>query len=373
MHIQRPVWAEVDLNAVAHNLGEVRKRTKAKIMAIVKANAYGHGAYPVANTLLKAGADCLGVAILAEALELRAKGITAPILILGYTPEEMARQVVEKDITQTVYTLNQTHALAQAGRDLGKEAKVHIKVDTGMGRIGFPWDGPEAISPVFEMAGLQVEGAFTHLAVADIKDKSFTLEQLDKFHFCLDTLAAYGHPVPLKHAANSAAVIDVPEAHLDMVRPGIMLYGLAPSREVDLTGVDLRPAMTLKAKIALVKNLPAGSSVSYGRTFRAPAEVRVATLPIGYADGYTRLLSNRAEVLIRGRRAPVIGRICMDQCMVDVSAIPEASVGDEAVLFGSDGEDLLPVDELADILGTINYELVCMVSARVPRIYSGNA
>ncbi len=372
MDIQRPVWAEVDLKAVAHNLGEVRKKTKARIMGIVKANAYGHGAYPVAKTLLQAGANRLGVAILAEALELRAKGVTSPILILGYTPEEMARQVVEHDITQTVYSLNQADAIANAARHLGKVVKIHIKIDTGMGRIGFPWDGPEAIYPVFKMEGLLVEGAFTHLAVADIKDKSFTLEQLDKFRFCMDSLEAAGHPVPIKHAANSAAVIDVPEAHLDMVRPGIMLYGLAPSREVDLKSVDLRPAMTLKAKVALVKKLPAGASVSYGRTFRASSEVRVATLPLGYADGYSRILSNRAQVLIRGRRAPVIGRICMDQCMVDVSGIPETSVGDEAVLFGSDGQHRLPVDELADILGTINYELVCMVSARVPRIYNRN-
>jgi len=369
MEVQRPVWVEIDLAAIAHNVGEVRKKTKAKIMAIVKANAYGHGAYQVAKTVLAAGADCLGVALLAEGLELRAKGITSPMLILGYTPKGSAELVVKNDITQTVFSFSQAQALSKAAQELGKTAKVHIKLDTGMNRIGFGWDKTEQILPLFALAGLEVEGVFTHLAVSDIKDKSFTYEQLDKFGQGVARLEACGGKIPFKHAANSAAIIDVPEAHLDMVRPGIMLYGLAPSQDVDLGSVDLRPAMTFKAEVALVKKLPPGVTISYGRTYKTERETVVATLPLGYADGYTRLLSNRAEVLVKGRRAPLVGRICMDQCMIDVSDVPGVAEGDHVVLFGSDGDKILPVDELANTLGTINYELVCMVSERVPRIF----
>ncbi len=369
MDFRRPVWAEVDLDAIAHNLGQVKKKTKSMVMAIVKANAYGHGVYPAARTVLASGADRLGVAILAEALEIKAKGITSPVMVLGYTPEHSVRHIVENDVIQTVFSLSQAEALAKAARELGKTGTVHIKIDTGMSRIGFGWDKADEIIRIFDLDGVKVEGAFTHFAVADIRDKSFTLQQLDKFLQCIDRLEKLGAQIPIKHAANSAAIIDMPEAHLDMVRPGIMLYGLAPSREVDLTSVELKPAMTLKAEIALVKKLASGDTVSYGRTYKAEKEITVATLPLGYADGYTRLLSNRALVLVRGERAPIIGRICMDQCMIDVSSVPGVSQGDEVILFGRGGKYKLPVDELADILGTINYEMVCMVNARVPRVY----
>lgn len=372
MEVRRPVWAEIDLDAIAHNVGQVKNKTRAKIMAIVKANAYGHGAYAVAKTALAAGAERLGVALLAEAIELRDKGITAPIHVLGYTPEESAKLVVEGDIIQTVFSLSQAEALAKAAQGLGKTAKVHIKIDTGMSRIGFGWDKTDQILPLFYLHGLEVEGAFTHLAAADIKEKSFTFEQLDKFVKCIARLESFGVKIAIRHAANSAAIIDVPQAHFEMVRPGIMLYGLAPSQDVDLDSVDLRTAMTFKAEVALVKKLPRGATVSYGRTYRAEGDITVATLPLGYADGYTRLLSNRANVLVKGKRAPIVGRICMDQCMINVTEIPGVAAGDPVVLFGRDGEHVLPVDELANMLGTINYELVCMVSARVPRIYQGS-
>lgn len=369
MDSDRPVWAEIDLQAIRHNLGQVKNKTQAKIMAIVKANAYGHGAYQVAKTVLEAGADRLGVALLAEALELREQGIKAPVMILGYTPQEYAGTVVENEIIQTVFSSNQAQALAQAARKLNKEAVIHLKIDTGMSRIGFPWDKPEEIARIADIEGLNIEGAFTHFAVSDIKDKSFTRLQLERFLSCTDELARLGLDIKIKHAANSAAIIDMPEAHLDMVRPGIMLYGLAPSQEVDLASVDLQPAMTLKAKVALVKQITAGTTVSYGRTYTARKNTEIATLPLGYADGYSRLFSNKACVMVKGIKAPVVGRVCMDQCMIDVSNVPDVQENDEVVLFGRDAYGILAVDELAHILDTINYEIVCMVSYRIPRIY----
>ncbi|HWJ02297.1 MAG TPA: alanine racemase [Verrucomicrobiae bacterium] len=371
MEFQRPVWAEIDLAAIAHNVSQVKNNTKSLVMAIVKANAYGHGAYPVAQAALRAGADRLGVAILAEALELRELGIRDPIMVLGYTPEHSANFVIENEIIQTVFTVSQAQALARAARNIGKKAIVHIKVDTGMSRIGFGWNKVDEIARVCAVKDIHVEGIFTHFAVADIQDKSFTHTQLERFLSCVNELESAGIHIPVKHAANSAAIIDMPEAHLDMVRPGIMIYGLAPSKEVNLTNYDLQPAMTLKAQIALVKELPVGETVSYGRTFKTQKTTQVATLPLGYADGYTRMLSGKSSALVRGVRAPVIGRICMDQCMLDVTDFPEVKAGDEVILFGRDKNHRLPVDDLADILGTINYEMVCMVAARVPRIYVG--
>jgi alanine racemase len=367
--LSRPVWAEIDLEAVVHNFAQVKQKTEAKVMAIVKANAYGHGAIPVARALVANGADRLGVAILTEALELRASGIEVPIMIIGYTPESHASQVVENNIIQTVFTVEQAEALAAAAKKLGKNAVVHLKIDTGMSRIGFRWDSPEEVQPIFGLDGLIVEGVFTHFAVADMQNKQFTHEQLNRFKQCVDVIESKHGRIPIKHAANSAAIIDLPETYLDMVRPGIMLYGLAPSDEVDLSDIELKPAMTLKTQISMLKSLSAGTTVSYGRNYKADKIITVATLPLGYADGYSRLLSNKAEVLIKGQRARIIGRVCMDQCMVDVTHIPELSVGDEVILFGTDGNDSIRVDELADILGTINYEIVCMVSSRVPRVY----
>ncbi len=365
----RPVWAEIDLDAIAYNLVQVKSLTKAMVMAIVKANAYGHGVFPVAKKLLEVGADRLGVATLGEALELRQRGITAPIMILGFTPEHAAKYVVENDIIQTIFSKRQAQVLSDVARDQSKQAIVHLKIDSGMNRIGFDCNKPEDILAIRDLPGLSIEGAFTHFAVADITDKSFTLQQLARFKSCVEYLESKGMHIALKHAANSAAIIDLPEAHLDMVRPGIMLYGLAPSQEVDLTRVTLKPAMALKARIAMIKTIMPGATVSYGRKYEAKREITVATLPLGYADGYSRVLSHKVFALLKGKRVPVIGSICMDQCMLDVSDVLDAKEGDEVILFGSAEGQSVPVEELADIMGTINYEIVCMIGARVPRVY----
>ncbi|OAT81077.1 alanine racemase [Desulfotomaculum copahuensis] len=369
--LSRPVWAEVDLNAVAHNVKQIKRLLKpgTQMMAVVKADAYGHGASSVAQTALLSGADRLAVAILSEALALRESGITAPILILGYTPPEQSCLLVANEITQTVFTVEMARAISRAAQKAGKTAKVHLKIDTGMSRIGVtPEEAPGFAAAVADLPGLEVEGAFTHMAVADEADKTYTRWQFGRFMQAVQGIAARGINIPLKHVANSPTTLDLPEMHLDMVRPGIIIYGLWPSLEVKHE-IDLKPAMQLKARVAYVKEVPAGTSVSYGRTFTTSAPSIIATLPIGYADGWSRLLSSKAEVLIHGRRVPLIGRVCMDQCMIDVTGVPDVRAGDEAVLFGCQDGQCLPVEEVAAKMGTINYEMVCLISKRVPRRY----
>lgn len=369
----RPVWAEVDLGAVAHNVKEIRRITAspAKVMAIVKANAYGHGAPQVSQVALDNGAERLGVAILDEALQLRMEGFSVPILVMGYTPPEEADTVVRHGITQTVYTWEQALALSKAAQKLDREAFVHLKIDTGMGRIGFlpTEEAVQVMVKIASLPGVNVEGAFTHFATADIRDKSFAQRQLQLFHNVLNDLAARGVTIPIKHAANSAGIIDMPESHLDMVRPGISIYGIYPSQEVQKDRISLKPAMALKAKVSFVKEVAEGTTVSYGCTWRAAQKTRIASLPLGYADGYTRLLSNKGHALIHGTKVPVVGRVCMDQCMLDVGQVPQTKIGDEVVLFGRQGQQVLPVEEVAEQIGTIPYEVVCMVSYRVPRRY----
>ena len=367
--LERPVWAEIDLSAITHNVREIKKslRPGVKFCAVVKADAYGHGAVAVARTVLSAGADRLAVAILGEAIELREAGFLAPIQVLGYTPPHQARTVAVYDIAQTVYSMDGVRALAAAGVETGKPVKLHIKIDTGMGRIGIgPEEAGDFAAAVAAMSGVEIEGVFSHFATADADDKSYAYEQYGRFEEALERIKAKGIDIPIKHIANSAATLEMPDTHLDMVRPGIILYGLWPSPEVK-QNMTLVPAMCLKARIAYVKNVPAGSGISYGRSYIAATESKIATLPIGYADGWTRLLSGRTDVLINGSRAPLVGRICMDQCMADVTDIADVKDGDTAILFGTPA---LTTDEVADILGTINYELVCLVGKRVPRVYT---
>jgi alanine racemase len=368
-----PVWAEIDLDALTSNMSEVRRLTSptAKILAVVKANAYGHGAVEVSRTVLSGGADWLGVARLDEGLSLREAGIGAPILILGYLPHEQSADVVRSRLSQAVYTSDMALALAEAAAAEGTRAKVHLKIDTGMGRIGWI-AGPEAVREIMILARnrhLEVEGIFTHFAAADLNDKKYTKEQFEKFTGLIEELRRNGLEIPIKHAANSAALMEMPETHLDMVRAGIILYGLYPSDEVDHSRIKLRPVMSLKAKVAHVKRVPAGFKVSYGCTYSTENDTVIATLPLGYADGYSRLLSSKGHALIRGRRAPVAGRVCMDQIMVDVGHIPGVNIGDEAVLIGRQGDQEITADEVAGMLGTINYEVVCMISHRVQRVY----
>ncbi len=369
----RPAWAEVELGAIAHNLREIRRITQpqARIMAIVKANAYGHGAVQVSRTALENGASYLGVAIFHEAMELRSAGINAPILILGYNPKEHVEQTIREGITQTVYSLKAAQIVSRVAQNIDRKAKIHIKIDTGMSRLGFPVDDGtvDKIKQIAALESIEIEGIFTHFAVSDIADKTFTHQQLARFVELNAKLQANGVPIPIKHAANTGGIIDLPESHLDMVRLGISLYGLYPSDEVHKEKIQLKPALTLKADVAHIKEVLPGVSVSYGRRYTTGDKTWIATVPLGYADGYSRLLSSKAEVLIKGQRAKVVGTICMDQLMVDVGHIPGVKLGDEVVLIGRQGQDEIFADELAGHLGTINYEIVCMLSDRIPRIY----
>lgn len=370
--------AEIDLAAIAHNLRELRRaiQTEARVMAVVKANGYGHGAVPVARAALDAGADALAVARLPEGVALRAAGISAPILVLGPVPPSAATDLAAADLTGTVTSLEGSQALAQEARKAGIRLPVHVKVDTGMGRLGLLCsprpDGvraaARAVAEIDRLSNLQMEGVFTHFAAADAADLTFARRQLDRFHTFLEAMTAEGVAVPFRHAANSGAVLTLPEAHFDLVRPGISLYGFYPSNEVARDRVDLRPAMTLKTRLLHLKRVPADFPVSYGMTYRTPAPTTLATVAVGYADGLDRLLSSRGRMTIRGQSAPIVGRVCMDLTILDVGNIPDAAVGDTVTVFGGDGPS---VDEIATLTGTIHYEVVSTVTARVTRVYRG--
>ena len=334
-------------------------------MAVVKADGYGHGAVEVALSALESGANCLGVALPEEGEQLRKAGIKAPILILGLIQPDEANKVIDLGLEQTVCTLELALALDQEARKASAKVNVHIKVDTGMGRIGVAAeDALELIRKVSRYKNLKVKGLFSHFPSADGTDKVFTKKQIETFDCLVRQIEDSGFKIPKRHIANSAAILDFPESYFDLVRPGIMIYGLYPSMHVSRS-IRLKPAMTLKTNVTFVKSVPPGTPISYGGTYRTKRETVVATLPVGYADGYNRLLSNQGSVLIRGRRVPLIGRVCMDMCMVDVSGIETIRSGDEAILFGENP----PVDEVAEKIGTINYEVVCAVGGRVPRIY----
>ena len=368
MGFGRPVWAEINLSAIRSNMREIMSLIKPGTFfcPVIKADGYGHGAVPIAHEAVALGAHYLAVAISAEAIQLRDSGITLPILVLGYTPPEMASMIVGNNLTQTVYRKEHVDALSAAATALNKTVKVHVKVDTGMTRLGItPEDTAEFCAYVVSQPNIELEGVFTHFATADSSDKTLAQGQLSRFMSAIGSVSAKGLNVKLRHCANSAAVLDIPEAHLDMVRPGIILYGLRPSDETGQP-FDLQPAMRLKARLSMVKSVGTGRAVSYGARYVTDKPTMIATIPLGYADGYSRMLSGKAEICVDGMRAPVIGRICMDQCMADVSHIPSVKEGQEILLFG--GPDL-PADEIALHLGTINYEVVCMVGKRVPRLY----
>jgi len=364
----RSTWVEVDLQAIADNIKTFRAHLpgQTKIMAVVKADGYGHGAIPVAKAALVAGAEYLGVAMLEEAIELRQAGITAPILVLGYIPAEFVAIAIEHDVTITVYHEELVPEIQAAVEKLNKEAKVHLKIDTGMGRIGVRTkeEFTRLLGAVQQSPRIKLEGAFTHFACADEEDSSYTEQQLQQFTKILET-----YEIPLIHCSNSAAAILFPNQGYNMIRLGISLYGQYPSAYTKGKGVQLKPAFSLKAKVSHVKQVPAGAFISYGATYQVKEPSYIATVPIGYADGFSRSLSNRGSALIRGKRVPIIGRICMDQLMVDVSSVPDCRLGDEVVLIGKQGVEEITVDEVADLLHTINYEVTCMISKRVPRIY----
>lgn len=371
----RPVWAEVNLDNLAHNIRQVRKYTNkdALIMAVVKANGYGHGAIDIARTFLENGADRLGVAILSEAIELRKANITESILILGFTPSSQYEKLLEYNLIQTIYNYEEAKILSQKALKQNKEATIHIKVDTGMSRIGFlpTEESAEMILKISRLPNIKIEGIFTHFAKADEVDKSHVLGQFSKYMEFINILEEKGLNIPIKHVSNSAAIIDLPEFNLNMVRAGIMLYGLYPSNDVNKEKIKLKPAMSLKSKISHLKTVPKGTGISYGQIFTTEKESKIGTIPIGYADGLTRLLTGKAEVYVNHKRVPIVGKICMDQCMIDLTDLEDVKLGDEVVIFGYE-ENHPHIDELASNIGTINYEIVCMVSRRVPRVYISN-
>ncbi len=365
----RPTWLEIDVDAIAQNVRTIKALIgpQVRLLAVLKADAYGHGAVKVARTALNNGASYCGVASVNEAVALRQAGITAPVLVLGYTPAWQAREALRHDVTITLYDMDVARAFSRAAIDLHAEARAHIKVDTGMGRLGLlPDQVLDFVQAVRQLPALTLEGIFTHFSVADEEDLSYTRWQLTRFRAVLAELGARGITFPLVHAANSAALIRLPESRFSMVRLGLAMYGLAPSPAVPLPA-GMRQALTWKTTVAQVKTLPPGSFVSYGNTYQTQGTETIAVIPVGYADGFRRAPRHWGQVLVRGQRAPIVGRVCMDQTMIRVDHIPGVRVGDEVVLIGSQGDETITVEEVAERLGTINYEVVSVIMARVPR------
>jgi len=368
----RPVWAEIDLASIKHNITEIKRRVgNTPIIGVVKADGYGHGAVEVSKVLLNNGVSALAVATLSEAIQLRNAGITVPVIMLGLTPWHYQKILIEYDITPVVASYSDTRALSALAVEAGTTVDVLVAVETGMGRIGL-MPSKESVNEIIginNLPNIRIKGIFSDFSSADEKDKSYTFQQIENFNRFYQDLEAAGISIKFRTHANSAATMEVPEAWFDAVRPGIILYGCYPSNEVDKSLLSLKPAMTLKASIVFLKRVPAGTSISYGRKFVTERESVIATIPIGYADGYPRLLSGKGRVLIRGQYAPVVGNICMDQCMVDVTDIPNVKKYDEVVLIGTQGDKTILADEIAEKTGTINYEIVCRIGKRVPRVY----
>lgn len=377
----RRTWAQINLDALDNNITQIKSviDPSAKLCAVVKADCYGHGYEYTAQQMQESGADWFAVSNLAEALQMRKAGIDRPVLILGYTPPDKVRELVYNDISQAVYSLSYARALSENAALYGVTVNAHIKVDTGMSRIGFLYhdsveDYPviDEIEKVCSLPGINPEGIFTHFSSADCADgELFTRLQYDLFLSACDRLAARGIYFEIRHCSNSAGILSYREMNFDMVRAGIILYGLYPSSAVERP-VKLLPVMELKTVISMLKTVPAGTPVSYGRTFTAEHEMRIATVPMGYADGYPRRLSNKMSMLVNGHRAPVIGNVCMDQTMLDVTGIDNVFEGKQITVFGKDGGAYISVDELAEKAGLINYEVLCSLSRRVPRVYIKN-
>ncbi len=362
-------WAEISLENIKHNVRAIRASLPegTKFLGVVKADAYGHGAVPAAKAIVEAGGDCLAVACIAEASMLREAGVEAPILILGLTPPEFVHKLCELNITQTVSSLEYARALSN---NLSEPLRCHLKLDSGMSRTGFSCR-EESLVDIIETVkqpNLDFVGVFTHFAVSDEPEDTFTITQFNRFMSTIDKIETqWGKKFQIKHCANSGAVINFREFALDMVRPGLMSYGMYPAAERG--GIELRPAMSLRSRVYAIKELYPGDTVSYGRTYTVEKQMRVAVVPVGYADGLDRCLSGKMDVLIRGQRCPQIGRICMDMCMVDITHLDECHISDVVTIIGRDGDEYISADELAEKQGSINYEVTCDVAPRVPRVY----
>ncbi|WP_284643874.1 alanine racemase [Paenibacillus silviterrae] len=368
----RPTRVEISLDALRHNLEAFRKALPEHVnmMAVVKADAYGHGALEVSKEALRCGVSYIAVAFLDEGLELRRLGITAPILVLGYTPPEGLQPAWENDITVNIYTEELLNA-AQTLNTQNRPLKVHMKIDSGMNRIGVPSEEEaiRLITKALSIPSIELEGLFTHYACADEEDKSYTEAQHERFSRVVEHFQQQNITFRYIHAGNSATAIDMPDKTFNMVRLGISMYGLYPSEEVNHQQIQLEPVLSIKTGVVMVKQVPPDEGVSYGAIYRTKQEETIATLPIGYADGFSRMLTGKAQVLVRGQRVPIVGRICMDQCMMNVTGLADIPIEEEVVILGRQGKERITAEEHAEWLGTINYEITCMISHRVPRVY----
>ena len=371
METYRRVYAKINKQALFHNISEIRKKVgNTKITAVIKADGYGHGALETAR-VIDTVADCYAVAVMEEAIQLRENGIKKPIMILGHTSPAFYKDALKYDIALTVFGVDAACKLSEEAKADGKTGKIHIALDTGMSRIGFPVNDESVskIKYISELQNTEIVGIFSHFATADEKNKDFSALQLSRFDEMFEKLKDAGVKIPVRHICNSAGIMEFPHCYYEMVRAGIILYGLYPSDEVDKSRIDLKPALELKSHVVNIKTVPAGTGISYGQTYVTEGERKIATVPVGYADGYPRLLSNKGRVLIRGKAAPITGRVCMDQFMVDVTDIDGVSEMDEVTLIGRDNGNEITADDIAKLCGTINYEIVCGIGKRVPRIF----
>lgn len=371
----RPAWAEINLTNLDYNIKNIRAKVGAdkEIIGVIKADAYGHGAVMCANVLRANGVKTFAIATLQEAIVLRQAGATEEIIMLGLTPDMYADTIVEYAITPVVCSASNAKAISDAALKAGKIVSGLIAVDTGMGRIGYLADEIENavfdIKKITMLAGFKIKGLFSHMSTADAYDKTYSHQQEEKYNRFYEALVAAGIDVPMKTLANSASIMELPTIHFDAVRPGIILYGCYPSHEVDKNQLSLKPVMSVKANIVHVKDVPENFSVGYGRKYISDKPSRIATIALGYADGYPRPYSAQAKVIVNGVVCPIAGNICMDQCMIDVSRVPDVKVGDEVIIMGSDGVNTILADDIADATGTINYEICCAFGQRLPKVY----
>lgn len=375
MNLLHPFWAEINLDNFIYNINEIKSHIgNSKIIGIVKANAYGHGAVEISKTLLENGAETLAVANIVEGIELREADIKAPIMILGVSEEFAIDAIINYDMEPTISSLEFANTLNNKAKESNKTINIHIALDTGMGRIGFLPSSKslEEIALISKLSNLKIKSTFSHFSTSDYKDKNYSNFQLKTYNDFISEIEKYNIPVGNRNLSNSAAIIDIPNAHFDNVRPGIIQYGYYPSDEVIKENFNLKPVLTWKTNIVHIKEVNKGAFIGYGKTFETKRKSIIATIPVGYADGYSRGLSNKGKVIINGQFAPIIGNVCMDQCMVDITDLKDVNLNDEVILLGSDNNIKFDADDMANLLGTINYEVLCLIGRRAPRVYIKN-
>lgn len=375
MNLLHPIWAEINLNNLIYNIEQIKKKSNnSEIIGVVKANAYGHGAVEISKVLLNNGIKKLAVANIVEAIELREHKINAPIMLLGISENYSIDSILEHDVEPTISSYDFAVNLNNKAKTLNKIVKIHIAIDSGMGRIGFRNTNKdiEDIINISKLNNLKIESTFSHFSTADSKDKSYSLRQIENYNSFLDTLKQSGININKRNLCNSAAIMDLPENHYNYVRPGIIQYGYYPSNEVNINNFDIKPVLTWKTRIIHIKEVEENEYIGYGKTYKTNRKTIIATLPVGYADGYSRKLSNKGKVIINGQLAPIIGNVCMDQFMVDITDIKNVSLDNEVILLGSDGNVKFDADDIANIIDTISYEVLCLIGRRAPRIYIEN-